>query len=71
LSFQPQSRGRQQGDIQADDASRFLADEKPDGREIYDEKPDFVRRGDQDENPASIRMRTPMGVDRREGVARP
>ena len=30
-----------------------------------------VRRGDQDENPASIRMRIPMGVVRREGVARP
>ena len=28
-------------------------------------------RDNQDENPASIRMRTPMGADRREGVARP
>jgi len=30
-----------------------------------------VPRDNQDENPASIRMRTPMGADRREGVARP
>ena len=30
-----------------------------------------LRRGDQDENPASIRMRTPMGVVWREGEARP
>ena len=30
-----------------------------------------VPRGDQGENPATIRMRTPMGADRREGEARP
>jgi len=30
-----------------------------------------LRRGDLDETPASIRMRTPMGVVRREGEARP
>ena len=30
-----------------------------------------VPRDNQDENPASIRMRTPMGADRRDGVARP
>jgi transposase-like protein len=30
-----------------------------------------VPGGDQGENPATIRMRTPMGADRREGVARP
>ena len=30
-----------------------------------------VPRGDQGENPATIRMRTPMWADRREGVARP
>src|ERR1700726_5024283 len=32
---------------------------------------DLVPRGDQGENPATIRMRTPMWADRREGVARP
>jgi hypothetical protein len=30
-----------------------------------------VARDNQDENPATIRMRTPMGADRREGEARP
>ena len=33
--------------------------------------PDLVPRDNQDENPATIRMRTPMGADRREGEARP
>ena len=40
-------------------------------RTVAREPPERLRRGDQDENPASIRMRTPMGVVRREGVARP